>query len=112
MQPWLGNGTIAVTNSLRRLTGGRRRCSARQFTQSSTQAISYSYFWAFANPAARPTADHPFGHGLKLYFWAFVVAILIFALGAGVSIYQGVAKLQAPLQWVKADIAASAKRGH
>jgi divalent metal cation (Fe/Co/Zn/Cd) transporter len=47
-----------------------------------------------------PTADHPFGHGLKLYFWAFVVAILIFGLGAGVSIYQGVAKLQAPLQWV------------
>jgi len=59
-----------------------------------------------------PTADHPFGHGLKLYFWAFVVAILIFGLGAGVSIYQGVTKLQAPLQWVKADIAASAKRGH
>ncbi len=47
--------------------------------------------------AARPaTPDHPFGHGLQLYFWAFVVAILIFGLGAGVSIYEGVDKVRNP----------------
>lgn len=40
--------------------------------------------------------DHPAGYGRELYFWSFVVALLVFALGAGVSIFQGVARLRHP----------------
>jgi cation diffusion facilitator family transporter len=49
------------------------------------------------NRAARPPdAEHPFGYGRELYFWSFVVALLIFALGAGISIYEGVVHILHP----------------
>lgn len=40
--------------------------------------------------------DYPFGHGKEIYFWSFVVAILIFAVGAGISIYEGIHSIQDP----------------
>lgn len=54
--------------------------------------------------AKRPADDqHPFGYGKEIYFWSFIVAMVLFSLGAGVAIYEGVLKVldPHPLQNVK-----------
>ena len=55
--------------------------------------------------AKRPADEmHPFGYGRELYFWAFVVAIILFGLGAGVSFYEGVQKVLEPHEVVNPNV--------
>ncbi len=46
--------------------------------------------------AMPPDRTHPFGHGRELYFWSFIVALLVLAMGAGVSFYEGVMHIRNP----------------
>jgi cation diffusion facilitator family transporter len=52
--------------------------------------------YGIARSSRPPDRVHPLGYGRELYFWSFVVALLIFALGAGVSAYEGVDRLRHP----------------
>jgi len=52
--------------------------------------------WGRRQSRKPPDVMHPFGYGRELYFWSFVVAVLVFALGAGVSIYEGVIHIIEP----------------
>jgi len=56
---------------------------------------------------AKKPADkyHPLGYGRELYFWSFVVAVLVFSLGAGVSIYEGLLHIAEPEEAVSPLVA-------
>jgi cation diffusion facilitator family transporter len=53
-----------------------------------------------------PTARHPFGYGRERYFWAFVVSVVLFALGSLFALYEGIEKLRHPHELVSPQIAA------
>ncbi len=67
--------------------------AVHSFVDSGNEVL---LLYGLRRAARRPDRQHPLGHGRELYFWSFIVALLIFALGAGVSIYQGVTQVRHP----------------
>src|SRR5262245_23847949 len=52
--------------------------------------------WGIRQSSLPPDDRHPFGRGKDLYFWTLIVAVLIFALGGGISVYEGIIHIQHP----------------
>ncbi len=77
-----------VTGSSAMLTEG-----VHSVVDSTNQLL---LMWGRRQAKKPPDKNHPFGYGRELYFWSFVVAVLVFSLGAGVSIYEGIIHISEP----------------
>jgi len=93
----LGNVLVALTKfAAAAITGSSAMASEAVHSLVDT-GNELLLLYGLRRAAKPPDADHPFGHGRELYFWSFIVALAIFAVGAGASIFEGVRHIRSPV---------------
>jgi cation diffusion facilitator family transporter len=92
----VGNLLIAVTKGVASAITGSTAMLSEAIHSVVDTGNEVLLLYGQRRAAAPPDDEHPLGHGRELYFWAFVVALLIFAVGACVSLYEGVLRIRNP----------------
>ena len=92
----IGNGLIAITKYFASfLTGSSAMLS--EGIHSTVDTGNQLLLLLGLKRAKKPADERfPYGHGKEVYFWSFVVAIMIFGVGAGISIYEGIHSVMDP----------------
>ena len=93
----LGNILVALTKFVASSLTGSSAMASEAIHSLVDTGNEILLLYGLHRAAQPPDELHPLGHGRELYFWSFIVALLIFSLGAGVSLYQGVRHILAPV---------------
>ena len=91
-----GNVLVAITKFIAAALSGSSSMLSEGVHSLVDSANEALLLYGYHRSTRRPDRGHPFGYGRELYFWSFVVALLLFALGAGVSVYEGVSHILTP----------------
>ncbi len=92
----IGNALIAVTKFAASVVTGSSAMLAEGIHSLVDTGNQGLLLYGLHKAKKPPDEKFPFGHGKEVYFWSFVVAILIFAMGAGISLYEGVVHILHP----------------
>lgn len=92
----IGNVLVAVTKAIAGAWTGSASMQSEAVHSFVDTGNELLLLYGIRRAARRADPDHPLGYGREIYFWSFIVALLVFALGAGVSTYQGIAHLRHP----------------
>jgi cation diffusion facilitator family transporter len=91
-----GNCFVAVTKFVAAAYTGSAAMLAEGVHSLVDTANEGLLLYGLRSSGRRPTAERPFGYGRELYFWTFIVALLVFTLGAGVAVLEGLWRLLFP----------------
>jgi cation diffusion facilitator family transporter len=92
----IGNLLVAVTKAVAAIWTGSSAMVSEAIHSFVDTGNELLLLYGLRQAGRGADREHPLGHGRELYFWSFIVAILIFALGATVSVYQGVVHARHP----------------
>jgi cation diffusion facilitator family transporter len=91
-----GNALVTATKFVAAWWTGSAAMLSEAFHSSVDVGNQLLLLYGLAQARRPPDASHPLGYGRELYFWSFIVALLMFALGAGASAYQGIDRILHP----------------